>query len=67
MITVSLFSGHGQALLAYLYDLARSRDSVFEITVEDPAPGFEKVPHTNLNLTLGASCSGAHCFASLFC
>ncbi|CAM9543885.1 unnamed protein product [Laminaria digitata] len=35
--------GHGQALLAYLYDLARSRDSVFEITVEDPAPGFEKV------------------------
>lgn len=35
--------GHGQALLTFLYGLARSRESVFEITVEDPAPGFEKV------------------------
>lgn len=35
--------GHGQALLAFLYGLARSRESVFEVTVEDPAPGFEKV------------------------
>ncbi|CAM9195040.1 unnamed protein product, partial [Hapterophycus canaliculatus] len=35
--------GHGQALLSFLYGLARSRESVFEITVEDPAPGFEKV------------------------
>ena len=40
---MSSSSGHGQALLAYLYELARSRESVFEITVEDPAPGFEKV------------------------
>lgn len=39
----ALRTGHGQALLAFLYDLARSRESVFEITVEDPAPGFEKV------------------------
>ena len=49
MTAVTLSSGHGQALLAFLYDLARSRDSVFEITVEDPAPGFEKV---NANLKL---------------
>ncbi|CAM9355985.1 unnamed protein product [Ectocarpus fasciculatus] len=35
--------GHGKALLSFLYGLARSRKSVFEITVEDPAPGFEKV------------------------
>eukprot|EP00752_Nemacystus_decipiens_P005203 g4722.t1 len=35
--------GHGQALLAFLYGLARSRESVFEVTVEDPAPGFEKM------------------------
>ena len=38
-----LRAGHGQALLAFLYGLARSRESVFEVTVEDPAPGFEKV------------------------
>lgn len=38
-----VLTGHGQALLNFLYDLARSRESVFEITVEDPAPGFEKV------------------------
>ncbi|CAM9198976.1 unnamed protein product [Scytosiphon promiscuus] len=36
-------AGHGQTLLSFLYGLARSRESVFEITVEDPAPGFEKV------------------------
>lgn len=30
-------------MLAFLYGLARLRESVFEITVEDPAPGFEKV------------------------
>ena len=35
--------GHGQALLAFIYSLARSRQSVFEVTVEDPAPDFEKV------------------------
>ncbi|CAM9207078.1 unnamed protein product [Ectocarpus sp. 6 AP-2014] len=35
--------GHGKELLSFLYGLARSRKSVFEITVEDPAPGFEKM------------------------
>lgn len=38
-----LLPGHGKELLSFLYGLARSRKSVFEITVEDPAPGFEKV------------------------
>lgn len=27
----------------FLYDVAREREGVFEITVEDPAPGFENV------------------------
>lgn len=40
---LSFSSGHGQALLTFLYDVAREREGVFEITVEDPAPGFEKV------------------------
>jgi len=30
-------------LLSFVYGLARARESVFEITVEDPAPGFERV------------------------
>lgn len=38
-----LVEGHGQAMLTYLYQLARERESVFEITVEDPSPGFQKV------------------------
>lgn len=29
--------------MTFIYGLARSRESVFEVTVEDPAPGFEKV------------------------
>lgn len=32
-------------LLTFLYKMAREREGVFEVTVEDPAPGFEKVYH----------------------
>jgi GNAT superfamily N-acetyltransferase len=32
--------GHGQKLLRAAYTLARERDIVYEVTVEDPAPGF---------------------------
>ncbi|CAM9105274.1 unnamed protein product, partial [Discosporangium mesarthrocarpum] len=35
--------GHGTSVLMLLYHLARSREVVWEITVEDPAPGFSKV------------------------
>lgn len=38
-----LVAGLGQALLSYVYEQARKRESVFEVTVEDPAPSFEKV------------------------
>lgn len=33
-------TGHGQRLLRAAYALARARDVVFEVTVEDPCPGF---------------------------
>lgn len=33
-------AGHGQRLIRAAYALARQRDIVFEITVEDPCPSF---------------------------
>jgi hypothetical protein len=40
LMVIYVWAGHGARMLRWVYESARSRELVFEVTVEDPAPTF---------------------------